>query len=98
MWPIAIVADIEKAFLMIQVADVDQDVLRFLWYKDVFCENLELQIYKFTRVVFGVAPSPYLLNATIAQHLSTFESRYPDLIQKIKDSIYVDNVITGVDN
>uniref|UniRef100_A0A1X7URT2 CCHC-type domain-containing protein n=1 Tax=Amphimedon queenslandica TaxID=400682 RepID=A0A1X7URT2_AMPQE len=98
MWPIAIVADIEKAFFMIQVADVDQDVLRFLWYKDVFCENPELQIYKFTCVVFGVAPSPYLLNATIAQHLSTFESRYPDLIQKIKDSIYVDDVITGVDN
>ena len=26
MWPIAIVADIEKAFLMIRVAEVDQDI------------------------------------------------------------------------
>ena len=34
----------------------DQDVLSFLWYKDVFCENPELQIYKFTRVVFVVGP------------------------------------------
>ena len=98
MWPIAIVADIEKAFVMIQVVEVDQDVVRFLWYKDVFCENPELQIYKFTCVVFRVRQSPYLLTTTIAQHLSTFENIHPDLIQNIKDSIYVDDVITGANS
>ena len=30
-------------------------------------------ILKFTRVVFGVAPSPYLLNATIAWHIEQLE-------------------------
>ena len=60
--PVALASDIEKAFLMIQVAKPDQDVLRFLWFKDIHADVPEL---KFTRVVFGVAPSPYLLNATI---------------------------------
>ena len=98
MWPIAIVADIEKAFLMIQVADVDRMFYVFYGIKMFFCENLELQIYKFTCVMFGVGPSPYILNATIAQHLSTFENMHPDLIQNIKDSIYVDDVITGANS
>ena len=33
-YPVALVADVEKAFLMIRVAESDQDVLRFLWVKD----------------------------------------------------------------
>ena len=98
MWPIAIIADIEKAFLMIQVSEADQDALRFLWYKDVFSDKPEIQVYKFSRVVFGVAPSPYLLNATIAQHLATFEDTHFDLVHKIKDSIYVDDIVTGANS
>ena len=33
-YPIALVADIEKAFLMISVTPKDRDVLRFLWIDD----------------------------------------------------------------
>ena len=73
VYPIALAADIEKAFLMIPISEPDQDVLHFLQFKDGHAEVPELQILKFTRVVFGVAPSPYLLNATIAQHLEQFE-------------------------
>ena len=96
VYPIAIVADIEKAFLMIKVANEDQDVLRFLWFRDIHADSPEVQAYKFTRVVFGVSPSPYLLNATISQHLKQFEDTRPKTVQKIKESIYVDDVITGV--
>ena len=95
MYPIMIVADIEKAFLMIKVTETDQDVLRFLWYKDISVDKPEIQVLKFTRVVFGVGPSPYLLNATIAQHLRLFEEMYPSTVQKIKQSIYVDDVVMG---
>uniref|UniRef100_A0A1X7UC21 Peptidase aspartic putative domain-containing protein n=1 Tax=Amphimedon queenslandica TaxID=400682 RepID=A0A1X7UC21_AMPQE len=68
---------IEKVFLMIGIAEADQDALRFLWYKDVAAKEPEIQVYQFTRVVFGVGPSPYLLNATLAKHLKCFESTYP---------------------
>ena len=77
---------------MIKVAKKDQDVLRFLWFNDV---HAEVQIFKFTHVVFGVSPSPYLLNATIVEHLKKFEKVYTSTTHKIKDSIYVDDVIMG---
>ena len=34
--PIAMTNDIEKAFLMVSIAEEDHDVLRFLWVKDVY--------------------------------------------------------------
>lgn len=92
---IAITADIEKAFLMVGVSKPDQDVLRFLWSKDV---QSPVQIYKFTRVVFGVGPSPYLLNATIAHHLELFKETYPSTVSKLQESMYVDDVVMGSDN
>ena len=66
-----------------------------MWYKDISVDKPEIQVLKFTRVVFGVGPSPYLLNATIAQHLRLFEEMYPSTVQKIKQSIYVDDVVMG---
>ena len=62
---IALAGDIEKAFLMVSVAKVDRNVLRFLWFDDVWSEHLKVITLRFTRVVFGVSSSPFLLNATI---------------------------------
>ena len=98
MNPIAITADIEKAFLMIGIAEDDRNVLRFLWFKNVLSKEPRIQAYKFTRVVFGVGPSPYLLNATLNKHLSSFEDSFPTAVQKLKDSMYVDDVIMGADS
>ena len=95
MYPIIIVTDIEKAFLMVSVTETDEDALRFLWFKDVTVEKPELQIYKFTRVVFGVGPSPYLLNATVAQHLRQFEETHSNRVKKMRESIYVDDNCNG---
>ena len=38
---VAITADIEKAFLMVSVASKDRDVLRFLWFSDVFSDHMQ---------------------------------------------------------
>ena len=58
----------------------------------------EIREFKFTRVVFGVVPSPYLLNATIAEHLKRNAHTFPHIVGQIKDSIYVDDIVTGVSN
>jgi len=53
-YPVALTADIEKAFLMVSVAAEDRDVLRFLWVDDIAKSDPDVQVLRFTRVVFGV--------------------------------------------
>ena len=66
---IALTADLEKAFLMVSVDEADRDVLRFLRVDSTLRDPFDLKVYRFTRVVFGVSLSPFLLNATIRFHL-----------------------------
>ncbi|XP_060570619.1 uncharacterized protein LOC132728915 [Ruditapes philippinarum] len=93
--PIAIVADIERAFLQIELQRDQRDVTRFLWLKDIdnpMTNACNIQEFRFCRVPFGVVSSPFLLGATIEHHLDTFHN---EISNKIKNDIYVDNMITG---
>ena len=58
---IAVTADIEKAFLMISIIPADRDVLRFLWFQDPTKLDSPILHFRFTRVVFGLRPSPAIL-------------------------------------
>jgi len=51
---IALVADIEKAFLMVGIREEDRDMLRFLWLKEPFKLDSDTVSYRFTRLVFGL--------------------------------------------
>lgn len=61
--------DAEKAFLMVGMAEEDRAVLRFLWVNDIETSSPEIVALRFTRVVSGVSPSPFLSNATIKNHI-----------------------------
>ncbi|KAJ8027606.1 hypothetical protein HOLleu_32800 [Holothuria leucospilota] len=89
-WPIAITADITKAFLQIKVRKQDQDVHRFLWTHEG-----ETRVMRFVRVPFGNKSSPFLLNATIKYHLSN----YPPSAAKteLEENLYCDDLLTGTD-
>lgn len=67
---VALVGDIEKAFLNIEVAERDRDCLRFLWCEDVHKPDSKIVVYRFCCVVFGLNASPFLLNATLRYHIS----------------------------
>ena len=92
---VAFICDIQKAFLQINVAEKDRDVLRFLWFEDPFAENPELVSYRFTRVVFGLNCSPFLLNGTLRHHLMKNSESYKDEIEKILRCLYVDDFTGG---
>ena len=79
-YPIALTADIEKAFLMISVREKDRDALRFLWLRGLDEERPIIKHLRFTRVVFGVCSSPYLLNSTIRHHLEKYQASQPELV------------------
>ncbi len=94
-YPVALVSDIEKAFLMVSISEEDRDVLRFLWIDDATKADPAVQVFRFTRVVFGVSSSPFLLNATIDHHLKLFSSTKSELVRLLLQSIYVDDVVAG---
>ena len=96
-YPIALTADVEKAFLMIAVNDSDRDVLRFIWIDDITKYNPELQVFRFARVVFGVSSSPFLLNATIKFHLEGYLESNEGTVRRLLQSTYVDDIVTGAE-
>ncbi|WKX89272.1 hypothetical protein Q1695_008712 [Nippostrongylus brasiliensis] len=90
---IAIISDVEKAFLQVHLQTCDRDATRCLWVHDItkplITENTVT--YRFTRVTFGLNCSPFLLGATIAEHLEHTEDR--KMAALIKNNIYVDNLV-----
>lgn len=92
---VALVGDIEKAFLNIGIDEKDRDSLRFLWVDDVRDNNLSIVVYKFCRVVFGLNASPFLLNGTIRHHLATFAEVDPEFVKRMVEGFYVDDLVSG---
>ena len=65
--------------------------------KDPFKDELHLVKLRYTRVVFGVSCSPFLLNATLQHHLEKFRTSNPELVDTLSQSMYVDDMIVGAD-
>ena len=95
---IGLTADIEKAFLMVAINDKNKDMVRFLWLKEPNNANSELVQLRFTRLVFGLRPSPAILSSTIRHHLETQKDFDPQLIELLKKSLYVDDFVSGAEN
>lgn len=94
---IAFTADIKKAFLKISLAEKDRDAVRFLWLTAPPNEDAgeKLRVLRMTRVVFEVSPSPFLLAATVRRHLKEYENQLPEVVKIIKESLYVDDLISS---
>ena len=72
--------------------DSDRDVLRFLWVDAIAKPSPEIVVLRFTRVVFGVSSSPFLLNATVKHHIERYKEADPEFVEKFLRSIYVDDL------
>ena len=90
--PIALNGDLQKEFLQISVRESDRDALRFHWQRD---GQSDVEILRFARVPFGLAPSPFLLGGVIDMHLSTWEDREPDILPKFRRKLYVNDLVSG---
>ena len=90
----AFTSDIEKAFLNVKLDERDRDFTKFLWLSDLSNPESDFITYRFASVLFGSVSSPAILNAVLRTHLNAHES---DVSNKLKNNIYVDNVVSGCD-
>ncbi len=87
-YKIGLTADIEKAFPMVAINNENRDMLRFLWLKEPTKPNSEIQQLRFTRLVFGLRPSPAILGSTICHYLDTQTDSNPQQVELLKNSLY----------
>ena len=79
----------------LSVAPGDRDALHFLWIDDIKKEQPRVTTFRFTRVVFGISASPFLLNATIKHHIEKYTEKNPQFVNLLICSIYVDDITYG---
>ncbi|XP_057292350.1 uncharacterized protein LOC130615087 [Hydractinia symbiolongicarpus] len=96
-YKVAVASDIKQAFLNVAINTPDRDFLRFLWFDDITKENPQLMIYRYTRVIFGMNASQFLLAASIIKHLEKYQSADPDFVLAFLENLYVDDSIGGGD-
>ncbi|XP_070546929.1 uncharacterized protein [Ptychodera flava] len=93
---IALSSDIEKAFLNVRLDENDRKFTKFLWLSDPSDPESPFKVYRFKTVLFGAVCSPFILNAVVKTHLES--NNNTPIAADLKDNIYVDNVISGVNN
>ena len=92
---VAVVGDIEKAFLNVEIDEADRDCLRFLWVENIHDEEISPVIFHYNRAVFGVSSSPFLLNAVIRNHMEKFRESDPEFATRLSQNFFVDDLCTG---
>ena len=94
-YKVAIIADISKMFLRLNIEESQKDMHRFLFR---FEKHELLQVWRYCTVMFGEKSSPFLANASIKFHASTpsMNEKCPRAVKVIKDNeVYMDDTTTG---
>ena len=94
--PILLCADIQKDFLQMLIRESERDVLRFHWVDSL--ESKIIEILRFTRFVFGITQSPFILEGSLKKHFENYRDSLEKLIKIIKNDIYVDDLVTEGNN
>ena len=89
----ALAGDLRQASLQVRIREEDRDAMGFHWLRDL--ESKEVETLRFTRALFGMSTSPFLLGGVIEQHLNNLQHKYPDTVEEIRRSLYVDDRISG---
>ncbi|KAH9401739.1 hypothetical protein TYRP_017144 [Tyrophagus putrescentiae] len=79
----AVVSDISKAFLMIDVQEEDRDALRFVWSD----KGGRPTTYRLTSVPFGTSASPFILYAVLQAHYDRHSTDYGDVVPVSTDEL-----------
>ncbi|XP_068692782.1 uncharacterized protein [Montipora foliosa] len=92
---VALIGDLEKAFFNIEVNPAERNLLRFLWVDDINSPNPEVITLRFTRLVFGLVCSPFILNVTLRNHLARYENINSEFVAAVVRALNVDDFASG---
>lgn len=75
----------------------DRDLTRFLWVHDTLNlkMNTEARRMRFCRVAFGIVSSMAILDHVNQHHLQLFEETFPETVNVIRNSLYIDDCNGG---
>ena len=80
------------------IEEEDWNMLRLLWFNGVQGTKPEIVQYRFCRLVFGLTPSPAILQGVIQHHLSRQKTSDPVVIELLSNTLYVDDFPEGADD
>ena len=83
--PVALAGDLKQAFLRVRIREEDRDVMRFHWLKDL--KTKQVEPLRFTRALFGLSTSPFLLRGVIDQNLRNLQQNFPNEVEEVKRSL-----------
>ncbi|XP_055618443.1 uncharacterized protein LOC129763416 [Toxorhynchites rutilus septentrionalis] len=94
LFPIVLIAGIEKMFRQIWMASEDLSLQRVLWRFD---PEQPVDVYELLTVTYGTKTAPFLATRTLKQLSIDEAANFPSVVAGIlaKD-VYMDDVITGV--
>ncbi len=97
--------DISKAYHQMRISETNSSKFLFYWFRNVNEGDFTPIVYKFNRVIFGLACSPFMLTCALYKFLieessneemSGEESKKLVLLKKqIYQGSYVDNIFMG---
>lgn len=73
-------------------------MVHFLWFDKPEQDRPKMVQFRFNRLLFGLRPSPSILGATIAHHLSLYKQSEPEMTALLEKSLYVDDLLSGAGN
>ena len=95
---VAVIADIEKMYFQILVADEHRSLLRFLWWKDGDMSK-EIIDHEICVHVFGGVSSGACSNYALRRTAIENENKYgKDAAEMLKNNFYVDDILKSVEN
>ena len=100
LYKVALICDINQAFLNLSGKESDRDFLQFWCVKNISSDKIEIIVRRFARVrvAFGTTASQFLLVVSIHKHFLTNENVGQNFVEKFLANLYVDDNINGDDS
>ncbi len=97
--------DIQKAYHQLEISEENSAKFLFYWFKNIEKGDFTPVIYKFNRIIFGLACAPFMLSCAlhtflidvdVMNDLSDLENdKITNLKKRLYAGAYVDNIFVG---